>query len=278
MNKSRIFKKIGIWLIFYFVWFPIFSQQYSISNPKQITSSELHFQCPKWSPDGNKILITVDKKTSLYLINLDKSNEITLISNENAAGLNYNWRKDNSFTYVIKEDNKLKQKNNSSYTNRIKSSINIIDTIVYIDKLNLKIKAKLSDDSDEWIVTKCDGAYYNPILSPNKKNVVVNEGANVMLFPIEGSNEGFIIGRGIANSWSYDNKSVLIFLDESKDGHSITNSELSIYNIVDKKTSKLTNTLNSIEMWPYFSPDGKKIVYVEGKTGQVFICDLNYKK
>lgn len=211
-------------------------------------------------------------------MNLDKSNEITLISDENAAGINYNWRRDNSYTYVIKKDNILIQKINSSHTNRIKSSINILDTVVYIDKLNLKIKAKLSDDSDEWIVTKCDGAYYNPILSPNKKNVVVNEGANVMLFPIEGSNEGSIIGRGIANSWSFDNKSVLIFLDESKDGHSISNSDFSIYNIVDKKTSKLTNTLNSIEMWPYFSPDGKKIVYVEGQSGQVFICDLNYKK
>lgn len=256
----------------------IFSQSPYLSNHIKITDSELHFQIPKWSPDGKKILTTIERKTGLYIIHLDRSNEVSLVSDEDASGLNYGWRKDNSFTYVVKRNNNFVQQESYAYKNndykRLESGN---DTLVYLDLPDTKINARLKNNSKHWTVTKCDGVFYNPVLSPDNKYVAVNEGANIYVFPINGSSKGFNLGQGLVTSWSPDSKYVLAFLDESLDGHSVSNADLFIINIKNGEKVLLTTTKDKTEMWPHFSPDGKKVAYSEEKSGQIYISTINLK-
>jgi Tol biopolymer transport system component len=270
--------KILFTLFILFSFSTIFSQNFYLANHIKLTDSELQFQMPKWSPDGNKILTTVERKTGLYLIHLDNFNELTLVSDEDASGLNYNWRKDNSFSYMVKRNNTfVSQENNTYKIKDAKRQVSDTDTLVYLDIPNTKINARLKNNSKHWTVTRCEGVFYNPKLSPNNKHVAVNEGGNIFIFPANGSNKGINLGLGLVSGWSPDSKYVLAFLDESLDGHSISNSEFFIINIKSGKKVFLTKSKDKIEMWPYFSPDGKKLVYSEEKSGQLFIADINPK-
>jgi Tol biopolymer transport system component len=270
--------KIVLTVLALIVSFAIHAQKCYLTNQRQITKAGIEFQSPKWSPDGKNILVTREKKNELYLIHLDSLNAVTMLSNENGSGLNYSWGKGNVIKYVVKVNEKFVTRENLSCMKNKPGTTKVVsDTVVEIEKPTLSIIAKLSDGSRQWKVTRCEGAFYNPVISPDKKRVAVNSGADIFVFPISGSTHGVNLGPGLVTGWSPDGKYLLAFLDESKDGHSVSNSDFFIINIENQKKIQLTFSENLIEMWPSFSADGKKIVYVEGKSGQLFIADFNTK-
>ena len=82
------------------------------------------------------------------------------------------------------------------------------------------------------------------------------------------------IGNGLITSWSKDSKFLLGFVDISKDGHEVSNSELYLYDVSGQAVYQLTNTEGVIEMNPAFSGDGSKIYYINSKDGSIIISQL----
>lgn len=253
-------------------------QKIILKNLQQVTNFNEELQMPKWAPDGRKLLLTGAHKKGLFILNLDNKSEVKSISDEIGAGICYFWGKDGLVNYVTKDSNSLPITKSILVDGNLKNAtlLKSIDTLIFIDQVSLKVKAKLSDNSKEWLVTKCDGNFYNPVISPNKLRVAVNRGSDIFIFPISGSNVSANLGMGIVTSWSPDSNFILAFMDKSEDGVSISNSELFIINILDNSKTMLTNTDNVIEMWPSFSPDGKKIAFSELLSGHIFISDIEF--
>jgi Tol biopolymer transport system component len=267
--------------------------KYEIKNIQSITF-ENHFTAPIWSPDGTKILVTANGNSGLYVIYLNNNNSIKKINDQQGAGYNASWSEDSknilyrekiinsdySSSFVVKSINietneisKLLDINPNCIASNYTAKKNN-DPIVYTNTKTLLIEAQYLDKSKTWIVTNDSGQYYQAILSPDKTKVVVHKGAEMLVYDINGNGLMSSIGKGIACGWSRDSKKVLYFLDESVDGHQITGSEIYLANADGSSTWQLTNTPDVYEMFPSWSPDNRKIVYSDDKSGKIFIADI----
>ncbi len=262
-------------------------QAQQLEKPKQIPIKG-SFTNPVVSPDGNYALLTKEHLKGVYLLNL-KNKKITQISDKEGSGYAYSWNP-NSTTFYYKEkgekeyfsdakvrtyfiaQKKSKQLQiNHNFLPSYNGSEN--NVVVHTNPSTLKIEATDLTTLKSWTVTNEEGQFYNAIVSHDGKKVAVHNGANIYIYPIEGNGKGIKIGTGIATSWSKDDKYLIGFLDESKDGHSVTNSDLYLFNAATAKSVKLTATANVIEMFPCFYDDNK-IMFADDKTGKIFTSQL----
>lgn len=150
------------------------------------------------------------------------------------------------------------------------NSIKISDTIFYLDKKTLAVKAQYKDLN--WEITKERGRYYNILVAPNNKLLIAHQGSNVHLFSTSGE---FIrdLGNGIATDWHSNNKNLIGFLDESTDGHKTTNSDLYLFNINQNRPTKITNTIHIMEMWPTFK-NSQEVIYNDANKEGLYSLQL----
>ncbi|HLF51797.1 hypothetical protein [Flavobacterium sp.] len=242
---------------------------------------------PLVSPTGNYTLLTGLNFNGVYLLNM-KTKKTTQISRVSGSGYGYSWSNDGKtiFFKEKKENDYVANSEVKSYTIKTKLIKKHLDInhnylpsfngqekgtgiVIYTNLSTLKIEAKDLKTSKSWVVTNDEGQFYNAILSNDKKKVAVHNGSDIYVYNTDGSGLITKIGTGIATSWSKDDKYLIGFLDESKDGHEISNSELYLFNAATSKTTKITNSEEVFEMFPSFY-DGDKIIYADDKTGQIF--------
>lgn len=265
-----------------------FSQK--LDAPKKIPVRGI-YSSPIVSPSNKHALLTTPNFAGVYLLDLT-SNKITQISKVAGSGYGYSWAKDGN-TFYFKEKKENDYVSNSvlkSYTisnkkveNHNDLNHNFLpsftgysnDVVVYTNIKTLKIEAKDLKSSKSWIVTTDDGQFYNALLSNDKTKIVVNKGADLFVYNVDGSGKAIKIGTGIATSWSKNDLYVLGFMDESKDGHEVSNSDLYLFDITNKISKKITSTDAVFEMYPSFY-DGDKIIFVDDKTGQLYTSKINY--
>lgn len=264
---------------------------YEIKNIKAITS-ENYYAAPVWSPDGKSILVTEVGYKGLYLINV-ADNTIRKLSDIQGAGYNAVWSPDGKQIYF------RNKKENLDYSSKLEvNSIDVtsgkisvhpeinpdgllsyfiakgtISPIVYTNTKTLLIEAQTFDKSKTWVITKDSGQYYKPILSPDKTKVVLHKGGQMFVYSVDGSGLISSLSKGIACSWTSESKKILYFLSED-DGHQVTGSDLYLCSSDGLSNWRLTNTPAVFEMFPSLSPDNKKIVFSDDKSGKVFIANL----
>jgi len=263
---------------------------FELQNVRLVSSGE-EFSMPVWSPDDNKLLIATAHGTKLKMIELDASNRITEISNARGSGYNASWSLDGNQvffrykesgqqTYVISKSFDLgngKIKNAKLNPNGLRSASKAVkndDPEIFVNLENLKVEAQTKDKTASWEITDFDGQFYHPLLSPDKKQVIVHEKSDMYLYATDGSGLIKHLGTGIASSWSPDGKYVLAFLDSSIDGHVISGSELYLIDIELGKLVQFTNTDKVNEMWPAWSNDGSKIAFEDERSGNILIADM----
>lgn len=261
-------------------------QAQQLEKPKQIPIKG-SFTNPVVSPDGKHVLLTKEQNKGVYLLEL-KTNKVTLISGAEGSGYGYSWNPDSNIFYFKEKGEKefhSKSKVKAYAINRKKSTPLVINhdylpnyngqnsVVIYTNQTTLKIEAKDLTTSKSWVITNDEGQFYNAILSHDGKKVAVHNGSNIYVYPIDGNSKGIKIGTGIATSWSNDNKYLIGFLDESKDGHSVSNSELLLFDVENAKTIKLTATTNLIEMFPDFSGNSQ-LIFSDDKTGKIYTAEL----
>jgi len=242
---------------------------------------------PLFSPTGEFVLLTGEHMKGVYLLNL-KDKSVKEISDKPGSGYAYSWDKSGeSFYFKEKAENEYftnsKVINYYVKDNHSKKASEIAQNylpsyngknqiVVYTNLSNLKIEAKDLTTSKTWTVTNAEGQFYNAILSNDGKKVAVHDGADIFVYDIDGNSKGRKIGTGIATAWTDDDKHLIGFLDESEDGHSVSNSELYLFEVQNAKTKKITNTEVIAEMFPTIFKD--QIIFSDDKTGRLFLATL----
>ena len=263
----------------------VFGQK--IDNFKRI-EIDGYFTNPLFSPTGTHVLLTGEHLKGVYLLDL-KDNSVKEVSNVPGSGYAYSWdASGNSFYYREKPEKGYFTESkvvNYDIRDHYSRYVNTIDhnylpsykgekdspVVVYTNIATLKIEAKNLATSEKWEVTQDEGQFYNALLSPDGTQVAVHNGADIYMYSIKGS-KGRKIGRGIATAWTEDGKNLVGFLDESEDGHNVSNSELYLFNLKDGKTKRLTNTEVILEMYPTVYKD--KVIFADDRTGRIFITTL----
>ena len=116
-----------------------------------------------------------------------------------------------------------------------------------------------------------DGYAFLPVLSPDGRRVPFCDILdNIRVMNIDGTGMK-IIGKGFAPSWVNDTQ--LVFERTTDDGHDYTSGDLYLLNL-DGSAKALTNSADRIELDPSVSPDGKRIVFSDYKSGQIYTADL----
>lgn len=248
---------------------------------------------PLFSPTGEFVLLTGEHLKGVYLLDL-KTNSVKPISDKPGSGYSYVWDKSgNSFYY--KEKSEKEYFSNAKVINynirdQYSKKVENIDhnylpsykgapskkgdqqVVIYTNLASLKIEAKDLATSKQWTVTKDEGQFYNALLSNDGKKVAVHNGADIYIYDLDGNSKGRKIGTGIATAWSDDDSYLIGFLDESENGHTVSNSELYLFDVKNAKTKKITNTEIISEMFPTIHKD--KVIFSDDKTGRLFIATL----
>jgi Tol biopolymer transport system component len=273
--------------------------QNSLTNIQKLTGDGEHYSKPQWSPDGSKLMFTTEHNRGVYVMSLDQR-KVTMVTNLPFVGYNASWHSDGKS--IIIQEKKRSDMDNSSYfqtkrleiaTGKLLSTDKIAEKQIVFGKrsvsngratsvqpvevyINADLQLVAMQDGKESRITNDDGQYYNPLISPDGTKVAVHKGSNVYVFSLINPAEPPVdLGAGLASGWTPDSRSLVSFMDESTDGHTVSNSELHQVFISGKKNRvQLTRTANVIEMWPSISPDGKRIAFSDEKSGDIFIADL----
>lgn len=244
---------------------------------------------PVVSPDGTHALLTGEHFKGVYLLDIAK-NAVQTISDKEGSGYGYSWDR-NSTTFYFKEkgekdfftQSKVYAYDIANKRRELKDEINHnflpsyqgkeTPIVVYTNVMTLKIEAKDLATEKTWVITNDEGQFYNAILSNDGKKVAVHNGPDIFVYDLNNETKPIKVGTGIATSWSADDKYLLGFLDESENGHTVSNSELYLFDTKAFKPKKITNTEVFTEMFPSFSGKGK-IVFSDDKTGRIFTSEL----
>jgi Tol biopolymer transport system component len=108
-------------------------------------------------------------------------------------------------------------------------------------------------------LTKGDGQYFLPQLSPDGQKVIYQELARGLYLTDLTSGVTVNLGPGTDPAWSPDSKFV-VFSVTADDGHNITAAELYLADLAGRKR-QLTHTPGLPEMNPAWSPDGKFLAF-----------------
>ncbi|MFC6996377.1 TolB family protein [Rufibacter roseus] len=273
------------------------TQEPVLQNVREVTNGKIEYSSPVWSPDGRKLLFTDHHNDALYITEMAGNGSVQKIKTGQGIGYKARWAPDSKSVIFYEKQTtptgsrKLVEKSidvkggrertlsvdGSPKANRTFSAKKSPSLKVYINPETLKLEAR-NGEGEPWVITQEEGQFYSPLVSPDGKKVIVNEGANMYLYSIDGKGKRKNLGAGMPNSWLPDGSGILTFEDESKDGHHISGSELYYISISTSAKTKLTNTPDRIEMWADVSPDGKKIAFSDEKSGKIYVADLKIKK
>lgn len=157
---------------------------------------------------------------------------------------------------------------------KVKSTAQELATVQNRPQFN---KSFFLDDSKLYIVdgngTKkliSDNEALMPSFSPDGKKIVYNQMDDICIMNSDGSGKK-VIGRGFFPSWVNNNQ--LVFEVTTDDGHKYLSGHLFIMDINGNNKKQLTSG-NEIYRYPSVSPDGKTLLFVKEKSGQLFSAQL----
>ncbi|MBN8703677.1 MAG: PD40 domain-containing protein [Bacteroidetes bacterium] len=242
------------------------------------------------SPKGDAICFSDEKMNSVYIKKINSTAKPTLAFAGNGCGYFPTWTnngnsilmknkkgKEFGFTTETVEYNVLSKRSIAkpdvlfaaipSYA----AGTSTENTLVYI---NSKLQLIKKDASGRETVLESDQDCYQPILSPDKKSVAVHIGSDVWIYDLANKKHPINCGQLLANSWSPDSKYLLGHIDESTNGHDISNSELYLIDTKSNSKIKLTSTKDLYEINPSWSLDGKRIYFIDSNSGNIFVSNI----
>nr|WP_317631604.1 hypothetical protein [uncultured Flavobacterium sp.] len=271
---------------------------YGYSSAQKIDHFEMiplkgFYTNPVVSPNGEYLLLTGEHLKGVYLMDT-KTQKIKQITTSEGAGYGYSWNPDSETIYYrLKEEGdyyanaKIIAYNLKTETKKgvsIESAKFLpnfkgektTENLVSIDYETLQLQvSKINDLKTTKTLTNDQGAYFHPIVSNDGKKVAVHNGADIWVYSLDGQTNPIKVGSGLASTWSADDKYILGYLDESNDGHIVSNSDLYLFDIENQKTIKITDTEIIAEMHP--TMHNNIIYYADDKSGRILMSKLNLK-
>ncbi|RFC55540.1 hypothetical protein [Brumimicrobium aurantiacum] len=232
--------------------------------------------------NARKIIYTNKAGNQLWLKNLING-EVSLLLTAKDLHNNYDWNSncdgviykqknekyETTFYSLDIESNDTKALQNIPELTAI-NSFSVSDVIYFLEEENLQIKGMIGDSV--WSVTNDELNYYNLIISPNGDKMVAHAGTNTFVIDLK-THRKKLLCKGIFTDWHLDNEHLIGFIDESIDGHSITNSDILLCNSTTMKTTKITETDGFFEAFPSFI-DQNTIGFSDLHKGGVYKMEI----
>lgn len=135
---------------------------------------------------------------------------------------------------------------------------------IFIVNLQTKEKVKASDDKS---------GYFNPAWSPDSKYILYSSlGGQLFLYNLD-RKKNLYIGEGYSPSWA-GNSASFVFYKKVIEEMILINTDLYLYNIDEKKITRLTNTKNINEIDPVFSKNDEEIIYLTYNRNEIFSAQI----
>ncbi len=291
----------------------MFAQTVKVTGTEKITSTENgEFYFPKFSPDGTEVFFTGPEFKGIYAEDLN-SKKIKTITDDENAGYNFKFAENGSkLIYRTSRFINYKKYYSLKSIDLKNGSVNTFETdqrnlsvpevmndgnLVYLLNNKVKTVASLKKtpkmSMSQLPVATIENSSISVIYPNGKKKCLqplgkgnyiwpeVSPDGSKLLFTLAGKgtfvsdmNGNVLVDLGYANSpnWSPDGKWIVYMVDRDN-GIRVTESELYVTDAAGNKTFKLTDTKNVHEMYPEWSPNGKKIVCATD-DGAIYLLTL----
>lgn len=251
-------------------------------------SSSRHWASPQFSPSGGSVFYTDTDGNGIWEYTL-RTRTARRITSDARSGLSYSISQNGqslAYRRTVQERPVRKQAvvlinlsrrtssviesgpdvsmpvfsaNTPVYT--IKSSTRGLSGATGVTVLGIEnTKIAISTNGKKTILDPLgNGSYIWPLLSPNKRQLVVYDmDRGAFVCDVNGSNVT-MIGKRDAPSWTRSGNWI-VFMDDRDDGHRLLSSDLAAVSPDGKSVVQLTSTAAMFEMNPSCSPTENKIV------------------
>ena len=250
-----------------------------IKNEKLISGDMERLYFPRFSPDGNYILLTKNNFTGLWLYNIS-ANQLTKLNDYYGSGFNPDFDEKNGKINFYKTEfqNKKRESVLKVYDINLKSEVADSNQNFNPPKISVENSQLVINENNvlRRIQPLGEGSYIWVSLSPkNNKILFTLAGKGTYICDLSGR---IITELGYANApkWSPDGKWI-VYMDDKDDGLNYVSSDIVVSSSDGKIKINITNTISDIEMHPEWSRDGNKIVY-NNLAGEIFIAELEFLK
>lgn len=218
-----------------------------------------------WSPDSKKIAFRANifknrrKQTTIKYVDITTGKVEKVIEYDRNLSTP-KWINNNILAFMHKDEFKTVSVIQKSMT---KLAANLPQKNVCLFSADGIYTKTLSRDVR--ILTSLKGQTFHVSYSPDGASILFEKpGSQIFSFNERTETIKFIT-EGEMPAWSPDSK-FIVFANPKDDGHQFISSDILICDANGKNKQQLTQTDDELEMHPYWSPDGKKIV-----------CDSNDK-
>lgn len=250
-----------------------------IKNEKLISGEVERLYFPRFSPDGNYVLLTKDNFKGLWRYNISED-KLTQINDYYGSGYNTVINPVDGKINFIKDEFKNKRKESVQKIFDPNLNSEITDSVIN------NTQPKVYSENSQIIINHSrirktikplgEGNYIWVSLSPkNDKILFTFAGKGTYICDLNGR---IISELGYANApkWSPDGKWI-VYMDDKDDGLNYVSSDIIISSSDGKFKFNITDTNSEIEMYPEWSSEGNKIVY-HNLDGDIFIAELGFQK
>ena len=288
------------------------AQPRSASEPELLIKADVGLMAPVWSPSGDKIAVTTDGYTGIFVADASGKN-LKCVTSADGAGYKMKWSADGNQILGrtnITENNRVLHEvkvwnvNNATERTIVAKTRNLqgVPTWNNVGRVNIAQNNNIKSLSLNGATTTVAKAsvydmmtsdpvgvmtsipalkavggkmVLNPTLSADGKKIAFQiYGKGMWMCNADGTDVKFI-GTGVYPTWLPDGESV-VFNRTTDDGSHLTSSELLAVNVNSGKTVSLVKKSNIIPLKPTVSPDGSKVAFENVADAAIYVVTLKY--
>lgn len=250
-----------------------------IKNEKLISGDVERLYFPRFSPDGQNLLLTKNNYKGLWIYNIPQK-QLTKINDYYGSGFNSSINLENGKINFFKDE---------FVNNKRESLLKIFDLNLgseVNDSLITNVQLKVYSENSQIIINHRrvrkaikplgEGNYIWVSLSPKGDKILFTlAGKGTYICDLNGRIQSEL-GYANAPKWSPDGKWI-VFMNDKDDGLNYISSDIFVASADGKLKFNITDSISEIEMYPEWSNDGNKIVY-NNLSGEIFVAELEFQK
>ena len=275
----------------------VFALPKGVDSPRCLLKSDKGLMAPVWSPNGDKIAVTTDNFTGIFVADRNGTN-LRTITTEAGTGYKMAWTADGGQiigrtnvvekSLVLHELKSFDVASGKSSTLVTKSRFDGTPATSQTKALKLTRVLKAASVYEQMLNNPSGVAANIAGLRSLSGKVVINPALSAdgskIAFQIAGkgifvcdANGGNLVNlcKGSHPAWLPDNRTIVMTV-VADDGMKFTSSTLYAVDTVNGSKVVLLQNSNFIPRTPAVSPDGKTIAFANAKDAAIYIVNIKY--